>query len=142
MTHSRNSSQHYVVTVVRDDEVRAAAQVRQHTFSVNIKRGGGEAGPNAAETLLVALGTCLLTNIQTLAAKMRIDLQDVRVKVEGLRRDIPPGLVGIHYTLSLTSDAPLDRLEYLHRKAVEWGTVANTLMHGVAVDGELEHYRS
>ncbi len=136
--HGQNSPQHYVVTVVRDDESGATAQVRHHTFRVNIKRGGGEAGPNAAETLLVALGTCLLTNVQTLAAKMRIELQDVRVEVEGVRRDVPPGLIGIHYTLSLTSDAPLDKLEYLHEKAAEWGTVTNTLVHGVAVEGEVE----
>ncbi len=133
----KNEMQHYAVTVARNDAASATAHVREHTFTVSIKRGGGEAGPNAAETLLSALGTCLLTNVQTLAEKMRIGLEDARVEVEGTRRNVPPGLVEIRYTLYLKSDAPPEKLRYLHEKAAAWGTVTNTLSRGVALKGTL-----
>ena len=137
-TNFKNQTQHYAVTVARNDAVSATAHVREHTFTVSIQRGGGEVGPNAAETLLSALGTCLLTNVQTLAEKMRIELQDARVKVEGTRRNVPPGLVEIRYTLYLESDAPPEKLRYLHEKAAEWGTVTNTLANGVPLEGKVE----
>ena len=134
----KNEMQHYAVVVARNSAVSATAHVREHTFTVSIQRGGGEAGPNAAETLLSALGTCLLTNVQTLAEKMRIELKDARVEIEGVRRNVPPGLVEIRYTLYLESNAPARKLQYLHEKAAEWGTVTNTLANGVPIEGKIE----
>ncbi len=139
--HFKHQVQHYAVTVTRDDAVSATARVREHTFTVSIKRGGGEAGPNAAETLLSALGTCLLTNVQTLAEKMRIGLEEARVEIAATRRNVPPGLVEVHYTLHIKSSAPPEKIQYLHEKAVEWGTVANTLAHGVPIEGKVEIHR-
>ncbi len=136
-TNFKNVTQHYAVTVVRDDETSATAHVREHSFVVSIKRGGGAAGPNAAETLLSALGTCLLTNVGTLAEKMRVDIEDARVEIEGVRRNVPPGIVRISYRLVLKSDAPPEKLAKLHEKAFEWGTVTNTLTNGVPIESEL-----
>ncbi len=130
----KDGVQHYSVTVARNDEVSATAHVREHSFVVSIKRGGGAAGPNAAETLLSALGTCLLTNVETLAEKMRVEIEDARVEIEGVRRNVPPGIVRINYRLVLKSDAPPEKLAKLHEKAFEWGTVTNTLTHGVPIE--------
>ncbi len=132
-----NETQRYAVSVVRNDASSATAHVRQHSFTVNIKRGGGEAGPNAAEVLLSALGTCLLTNVETLAEKMRIEIEEARVEIEGVRRNVPPGLIGISYRLILRSNAPTEKLARLHEKAFEWGTVTNTLANGVPIDPKL-----
>ena len=137
-TDFKHQVQHYAVTVERNDARSATAHVREHAFTVSIKRGSGEAGPNAAETLLSALGTCLLTNVQTLAEKMRIRLDAARVDIEATRRNVPPGLVEIHYTLHLKSDAPPEKLQTLHDKAVAWGTVSNTLSRGVPIRGKVE----
>ena len=141
-TDFKHQVQHYAVTVTRNDAASATAHVREHTFTVSIKRGGGETGPNAAETLLSALGTCLLTNVQTLAEKMRITLEDARVEIVATRRNVPPGLVEVHYTLYIKSDAPPEKLQYLHEKAVEWGTVTNTLARGVPIEGKVEIHQS
>jgi len=134
----KNQTQHYAVTVARNDAASATAHVRKHAFTVSIRRGGGEAGPNAAETLLSALGTCLLTNVQTLAEKMRIALEDARVEIVATRRNVPPGLVEVRYTLHIKSDAPPEKLQRLHEKAVEWGTVTNTLARGVPIEGKVK----
>ncbi|MGQ9684611.1 MAG: OsmC family protein, partial [Anaerolineae bacterium] len=84
------------------------------------------------------LGVCLITNVNTLATKMRLQVDGVRVEVEGDRRDELPGLVQVRYHLFLNSPEPPDRLDKLHEVAFKWGTVTNTLLDGVAVHSELE----
>lgn len=128
----------YHVTVEREDEFHARASAHGHTLSVGVKRGDSTAGFNAAETLLAALGTCLITNVNALADKMRLQVDDVRVEIAGDRRDEPPGIVQIRYRLLLDSPELPEKLERLHELALEWGTVTNTLRDGVAVEGECE----
>ncbi len=127
----------YRVSIERQDEAHAQASSHGHTLMLGVRRGDPRAGFNAAETLLAALGVCLVTNVNALAAKMRLQVDGVRVEVEGDRRDEPPGLVQIRYRLLLDSPEPPDRLEKLHEVAFKWGTVTNTLLDGVAVQGEL-----
>ncbi|MGC8838875.1 MAG: OsmC family protein [Anaerolineae bacterium] len=135
---TRKSFQEYHVTVVRQDEAHAQAHSHGFTLPLGVRRGDPSAGFNAAETLLAALGACLITNLTSLAAKMRLRVEGVRVEVEGLRQDDPPGIVQIRYRLILESPEPPERLERLHQLAVEWGTVTNTLLEGVPVEGTME----
>ncbi|MGQ9585731.1 MAG: OsmC family protein [Anaerolineae bacterium] len=129
------------MTVERQDEAHALAHSHGFTLPLGVRRGDPSAGFNAAETLLASLGACLVTNLTSLAAKMRLRVDGVRVEIEGLRQDDPPGIVQVHYRLILDSPEPPERLERLHQLAVEWGTVTNTLLEGTAVEGEcaVEH---
>lgn len=127
----------YRVSVDRQDEAHARAWSHGHTLTLGVRRGDPTAGFNAAETLLASLGGCLITNVNALAAKMRLQVDGVRVEVEGDRRDEPPGLVQIRYRLFLDSPESPDKLEKLHEVAFKWGTVTNTLLDGVAVQGEV-----
>jgi uncharacterized OsmC-like protein len=127
----------YVVTVARQDERRAVAAARGHALSLNIKKGDGSAGFNAAETLLAALGACILTNVNAIAAKMRLPLEDAEVRILAARRDEPPVLTHITYELILDSPAPAEKLEELYRLAVKWGTVMSTLTGGLTPVGSL-----
>lgn len=47
----------YVVTVIRQDDRHAVAAARGHELMLNVKKGDGAAGFNAAETLLAELRT-------------------------------------------------------------------------------------
>ena len=125
----------YHVIVTRQDDAHAVAETRGHTLTLNVKKGDGAAGLNAAETLLAALGACLLTNVNTFAAKMRLRVDAARVEFDAVRRDGPPGLTQIDYRLILASPEPRERLEKLHQLSVEWGTVSNTLMGGIQPNG-------
>jgi len=123
--------------VERQDGSHALASSHGHTLTLGVRRGDPTAGFNAAETLLASLGACLTTNVNALAEKMRLRVDGVRVEVEGNRRDEPPGIVQIRYRLILDSQEPDDKLEKLHDLAFKWGTVTNTLLDGVAIQGEL-----
>jgi uncharacterized OsmC-like protein len=132
------SFREYRVTVERQDEAHALAHSHGFTLPLGVRRGDPSAGFNAAETLLASLGACLITNLTSLAAKMRLRVEGVRVEVEGLRQDDPPGIVQVRYRLILESPEPPEKLEKLHQLAVEWGTVTNTLLEGVQVEGTME----
>ena len=126
---------HYHVVVKRQDDAHARAQTRGHALTLNIKKGDGAAGLNAAETLLAALGACLLTNVNTFAAKMRLRVDAARIEFDAARREEPPGLTQIDYRLILDSPEAPDKLEKLHQLSVEWGTVSNTLIGGIRPNG-------
>jgi uncharacterized OsmC-like protein len=131
------SGMDYTVTVTRQYERQAVAAARGHELSLNIKKGDGAAGFNAAETLLAALGACILTNVNAIAAKMRLPLEDAEVRFQAARRDEPPVLTHIAYELILESPAPAEKLEELYRLAVKWGTVMSTLTGGLTPVGRL-----
>lgn len=132
-----NAGMSYAVTVTRQDERRAIASARGHEMALNIKKGDGSAGFNAAETLLAALGACVLTNINAIAAKMRLRLDDAQMRFAAVRQDEPPMLTEIRYELVLDSPEPPEKLAELYRLAVKWGTITSTLMQGLTPQGHL-----
>ena len=127
----------YEVTITRQDASQARAATRGHTLTLNVKKGDGAAGFNAAETLLAALGTCLLTNLASFAAKMRLQVDEMTVEFSATRQEDPPSLVDVRYRLTLRSPAPYAKLQELHELAIKWGTVSYTLRLGLVPAGEL-----
>ncbi len=117
--------------------LRALAETRGHRLTLNIEKGVGEAGFNAAETLLAALGACILTNINAIGEKMHLQIDQARIEFEAGRRDEPPALTEIRYRLILESPEPREKLEELHELCVKWGTVTNTLVNGLIPQGTL-----
>ena len=69
----------YAVTVTRQDERYAVAAARGHELTLNVKKGDGTAGFNTAETLLAALGAWMMTNINAISQKMRLEINDARI---------------------------------------------------------------
>ena len=127
----------YHVNVTIQDDSHALAEARGHKLTLNVRKGAGEAGFNAAETLLAALGACLLTNVNAIGGKMRLQIDNTRMEFEALRRDEPPVLTEIRYKLILKSPEPPEKLAELHDLCVKWGTVTNTVINGLAPQGEL-----
>ena len=127
----------YQVNVTIQDDSHALAEARGHQLTLNVKKGAGEAGFNAAETLLAALGTCILTNINAIGAKMHLQIDAAHIEFEADRRDEPPALTQIRYKLILKSPEPPEKLVELHNMCLKWGTVANTVVNGLTPHGEL-----
>ena len=137
--HQKNNhpAQGYRVTVTIQDESHALAEARGHRLTLNVKKGAGEAGFNAAETLLAALGACILTNVNAIGEKMHLRIDDARMEFEAVRCDEPPALIEIRYKLVLKSPEPPEKLAELHDLCVKWGTVTNTVIGGLVPQGEL-----
>ena len=57
-----------------------------HALTLGVHRGDATAGFNATKTLLASLGVCLITNVNALAEKMRLQVDGLRVEVGGDRR--------------------------------------------------------
>ncbi len=127
----------YHVTATRLDGSHARITARGHELTLNIKKGSGEAGFNAAETLLAALGACLLTNVNAIGAKMRLQIDEARVEFDAVRRDEPPALIEIRYQLILKSPEAPEKLQELADLCFKWGTVTNTLVNGLVPQGRL-----
>lgn len=86
----RQKTQSYHVSMHREDELHARAEAHGHTLQLGVHRGDPEAGFNAAETLMAALGACLMANINSMAASMHLQIGDARIKINGVRRSDPP----------------------------------------------------
>ena len=134
---NNHPAQGYRVTVTRQDESHALAEARGHRLTLNVKKGAGEAGFNAAETLLAALGACILTNVNAIGEKMHLQIDAARMEFDATRRDEPPALTEIRYKLIIKSPEPPEKLEELHGLCVKWGTVTNTVINGLTPRGEL-----
>ena len=127
----------YHVTAIRVDDSHARISTRGFELALNIKKGAGDAGFNAAETLLAALGACILTNVNAIGAKMRLQLDEARIEFDANRSEEPPALSEIRYRLILKSSEPREKLEELHNLCIKWGTVTNTLINGLHPQGKL-----
>ncbi len=127
----------YHVTAAIQDDSRAVAETRGHRITLNVKKGLEEAGFNAAETLLAALGACILTNINAIGEKMRLNVESARIEFDASRRDEPPALTEIRYKLILKSPEPAEKLQELADLCFKWGTVTNTLVNGLVPHGTL-----
>jgi uncharacterized OsmC-like protein len=127
----------YHVNVTIQDDSHALAETRGHRLQLNVKKGAGEAGFNAAETLLAALGACILTNVNAIGEKMHLQIDAARMEFDAARRDEPPALTEIRYKLILKSPEAPEKLAELHDLCVKWGTVTNTVINGLTPQGEL-----
>ena len=130
--------QTYRVAVQRLDDEHAETRLRSFQLLTGVRRGDPSVGPNAVEALLCALGTCLLTNVNTLLKQMHLHVENARVDLQAERQDKPPLLTNMTCRLVLDSSEPRCRLETLFDLVQKWGTVTNTLARGVPLTMELE----
>jgi putative redox protein len=77
--------QTYVVDVQRDNEQHAVATTRYFSLTVGARRGDATAGFNPVETLLSALGACLLTALQMVADLSRVSATGMAIQMTGVR---------------------------------------------------------
>ena len=126
---------------------RSSAKIGPHTIPMDEPEqlGGSATAPNMVEVVLGAYGCCLTTGYVAQAAKMGIDLRDVRTTVEGnldLRtflglpagEDASAGYTDIKVSVQL--DAPgatREELEELHKAVVATSPVGDTLSRPVNI---------
>lgn len=122
----------YNVTVKRDAE-RAIVESHGFTSQFGAKSGDQNIGLNATEALLGALGTCLITNINTIARKMHITIDKLYLDISGVRIDNPPSISEISYKLHIDCNGTDKQIQRLTDLSMEYGTVTNTLLRGTEI---------
>lgn len=100
-----------------EEDVRCSAKVRDFpvmTIDEPPELGGGDAGMNPVELVLVALGTCQEIMFSAYAAFMGIKLDECKVEVKGyldirgllsVDPSVPPGYEKIVYETKISSSA-------------------------------------
>jgi putative redox protein len=130
--------QNYRVRVERTDSSHARASVREFELRLGARRADPTAGFNPVETLLSALGDCLLTALDFVAELSKVPLTGAWIELEATRQDKPPSLTRIHYTLHLAGEAPKERLERLVGLTERNSTVFQTLSQALPIEGSWE----
>ena len=105
---------------------------------------GENAGPNAVETILHALASCLAVGF---AAAQGITVEDLEFDPEGdidlhgflgLSDTVQPGYQGIRLTYRVNSDAPREKLEALCEYVQKTSPVLDIIRNPVPVSITLE----
>jgi uncharacterized OsmC-like protein len=130
--------QSYFVRVERTDANHPRASVGEFELSLGARRADPTAGFNPVETLLAALGDCLLTALDFEAELSKIPITGAWIELEATRQDKPPSLNRIRYTLHLASEAPKERVECLVGLAERNSTVFQTLSQTLPIEGHWE----
>lgn len=106
------------------------------TIDTDESNGGQDLGPRPKALMLVALAGCTGMDIASMMAKMRVDLVDLNIKVEGeLTEEHPKQFTSMHITYEFWGkELPMDKLE----KAVSLSDerycgVSATLKKGIPV---------
>ncbi len=127
--------QTYTVEVDRVDAAHAQAKVRGFTLDLGARRADMDAGFNPVETLLSAMGDCLLTALDFVAELSHVPIARSRIELQATRQDKPPLLTSVRYTLHVAAAAPDERIDHLVTLARTNSTVIQTLQKAVPVEG-------
>lgn len=125
------------VETVRIDAHGSLARCKAAQIALDTDPAGNPEAFNPAELLLAALSACIVKSIERVAPMLRFELRGLQVRVDGVRRDTPPGMESITCEIVVDSSEPDRRLELLHENVRKFGTVFNTVAPGTHLSGVL-----
>lgn len=104
------------VTLKRIDDAfhftgKGARDVEIH-IDDSIKAGGKELGAGPMELVLMGIGSCSSFDIITILKKQKLELEDIKVKINATRRDEAPKVftkVNVHFILK--GNLPEDKVK-------------------------------
>ncbi len=107
--------------------------------------GGSDEGMNPVEITLASLAGCLSITSAFLANKMKIDINDLSIEVEGEIDDkamssaeVDSGFKEIRYNLKIDSDADEEKIEKLYQSIEQYCPVSDTLERGIEITGDYQ----
>lgn len=78
------------------------------TLDLPVSANGTDKGAKAFELLAMSLSGCIGTIYKTVAEKMRIDVQEIRIDMETVEDDT---ITSVSYRFYVKSDAPIEKLQ-------------------------------
>ncbi|MGK2935167.1 MAG: OsmC family protein [Gemmatimonadaceae bacterium] len=127
----------FEVTATRVDAHGSVATCKSATIRLDTDLAGSPDAFNPAELLLAALAACIIKGIERVAPMLSFQMRGVKVRVHGIRQDVPPRMEEIEYEILVDTDEPDGRLDLLHQNVKKYGTVFNTILPGTSLHGVL-----
>lgn len=127
----------YRVTAKRLDGHGSLATAKTASVAMDTDPAGRQDAFNPVELLLAALSACMIKGVERVKPLLDFQVEGVEVRLEAFRQDAPPKLVKIHYEIVVDSAETEARLDLLHRNVLKYGTISNTLMAAVPLEGKL-----
>lgn len=115
----------------------AVNKTRDIELNISINTEGKHSHAHSpVETVIGALGSCLLINVRRYFKMHNLDLSDMKMTLKGVKDPSIPKLVIIEYLLEIDGSKTFDTSElknFIETKS----TTYNTLKDSVAIDGEI-----
>ena len=105
----------------------------EHTLSLAPKATGGGSATNGGELLMLALATCYCNDLYREAARLGLQLDEVRVEAFAEFAGVGLAASQVRYRASVRSPAAPEALARLLRETDAVAEVHNTLRKGVPV---------
>jgi uncharacterized OsmC-like protein len=121
----------------RVDAHGSEARCKSAVLVLDTDLAGNPQAFNPAELLLAAVSACMIKGIERVTPILRFSVRGVRVRVHGVRRDVPPRMESIEYEILVDTDESDQRLALLHENVKKYGTVFNTVAPGTRLSGTL-----
>lgn len=121
----RNGASGHEVVVATDQASRALA--------IPAKAAGRGSAVNGGELLVLALATCYCNDLYREADRLGISIDGIEVEAHADFDGPALAARDIHYTASVRSPAPAERIEALLRETDAVAEIHNTVRKGVAV---------
>ncbi|MGM0438775.1 MAG: OsmC family protein, partial [Bacillota bacterium] len=107
--------------------------------------GGTDKGMTPVEITLASLAGCFSITASFLAKKMRVDINNIEMEVEGdiseeamSSADVYSGFQEVRFNFKIDADAPKEKLEKLYKSIEDYCPVSDTLKNNVTLKGEYE----
>ncbi|BBD77941.1 arsenate reductase ArsC [Hydrogenophilus thermoluteolus] len=117
------------------------ARTKNATVILDTDMAGRHDAFNPAELLLAALSACMLKGVERIIPILNFSLRHVAIRLHGERRDVPPALARICYTIGVDSVENDRRLDLLHENLRKYGTVFNTIAPGTQLSGSIHRMK-
>lgn len=127
----------FEVIANRVDAHGSVATCKSATIRLDTDLASSPEAFDPAELLLAALAACIIKGIERVAPTLSFQVRGVKVRVHGIRQDVPPRMEEIEYEILVDTDEPDGRLDLLHQNVKKYGTVFNTILPGTSLHGAL-----
>jgi putative redox protein len=112
-----------------------SATVNGHTLTLDAEAefGGHDKGPRPKPLLLVSLAGCTAMDVISILKKMKLDVKDLKIKVDGeLTEEHPKTYHKIHLTYIVSGDLPPDKVEHAVKLSQEKYCGVNAMLNKVS----------
>lgn len=120
---------------------------RGHEITIDepVKAGGTDEGMNPVEITLASLAGCLSITASFLAKKMKIELDQLSIEIEGdidkkamSSGDKDSGFKKVQYNIKFEADSSEDKIEKLFQSIEKYCPVSDTIKNSVPVKGDYQ----